>query len=100
MLWGGEEDSNPKAGDEEDEAKEQSIRRMAGKNMIRECPIILRLSPDPESDGVLILDPHLGPRWRLVRHKTKPTIVYLPKVVEKVTILDRKDEVLDCRQLS
>lgn len=90
--WGlqpGEEDATKvKPEDEEDEAKERSIRRMAGKNMIRECPhpdlhpLIeeMTVSPDPESDGVLILDPHLGPKWRLVSTR-QPTIVHLPKSV-------------------
>jgi DNA topoisomerase-3 len=70
----GEEAGAVKIGDEEDAAKERSIRRMAGKSMLRECPhpdihpLIeeMTISPDPESDGVLILDPHLGPKWRLV----------------------------------
>ena len=74
-LQPGEEDAGAvKIGDEEDAAKERSIRRMAGKSMLRECPhpdnhpLIkeMTISPDPESDGVLILDPHLGPKWRLV----------------------------------
>lgn len=84
----GEDAAAAKPGDEEDEEKERSIRRMAGKNMIRECPhpdlhpLIeeMTVSPDPESDGVLILDPHLGPKWRLVSTR-EPTIVHLPKCV-------------------
>ena len=98
---GEEKAADVKPEDEEDEAKERGIRRMAGRNMIRECPhpdghpLIeeMTVSPDPESDGVLILDPHLGPKWRLVSTR-EPTIVHLPKSVEKVTILDKKDEVV------
>ncbi len=101
------EDTTPTPGDEEDENKERNIRRMAGKNMIRECPhpdgmpLIgeMTVSPDPESNGVLILDPHLGPKWKLVSTR-EPTIVHLPKSVEKVTVLDTKDEVLGCRMMS
>lgn len=71
-----------------DEAQERKIQSLAGKNMIRECPhpddhpLIseMTVSPDPESDGVLLLDPHLGPKWRLVSTRA-PTIVYLPKSV-------------------
>ena len=67
--------SIPKPGDEEDEVKEISIRRTAGKNMVQECPYLDKhplieettVSPDPESDGVLMLDPHLGLKWLLVR---------------------------------
>ena len=74
--------------DAEDEKKERQIRTLAGKNMIRECPhpdnhpliAEMTVSPDPESDGVLILDPHLGPKWRLVSTR-EPTIVHLPKSV-------------------
>jgi DNA topoisomerase-3 len=101
------EDTTPTPGDEEDENKERNIRRMAGKNMIRECPhpdkmpLIeeMTVSPDPESNGVLILDPHLGPKWRLVSTR-EPTIVHMPKSVERVTVLDTKDEVLGCRMMS
>ena len=96
-----------KKGDEEDANKERGMQRMAGKNMLRECPhpdkhpLIeeMTVSPDPESEGVLILDPHLGPKWRLVSTR-QPTIVYLPKSVEKVTILEKTDEILGCHFLS
>ncbi|KAL9182687.1 hypothetical protein ACHAXT_013339 [Thalassiosira profunda] len=103
----GEEPAAAKPEDAEDEAKERSIRRMAGKNMVRECPhpdkhpLIeeMTVSPDPESDGVLILDPHLGPKWRLVSTR-EPTIVHFPKCVEKVTILDKTDDVLGCHLMT
>ncbi len=77
---GEEEVAAAKVGDEEDMAKEQSIWRVAGKNMLRKClhpdkhPLIaeMRISPDPESNGVLILDLHLGPKWQLVStHKVR-----------------------------
>ena len=101
------EDTTTAPGDEEDENKERNIRRMAGKNMIRECPhpdkmpLIeeMTVSPDPESNGVLILDPHLGPKWRLVSTR-EPTIVNMPKSIEKITVLNSKDEVLGCRMMS
>ena len=56
----------------------------------------LTVSPDPDYDGVLTVDPHFGPKWRLVSTRN-PTIVYLPKSIEKLTVSDRKDEVLGCR---
>ena len=95
------EDVASSPGDEEDEAKERKLRRLAGKNMIRECPhpdrhpLIeeMTVSPDPESDGVLILDPHLGPKWRLVSTR-EPTIVHLPKSVSFSNLLRRLDVTL------
>ena len=45
------------------------------------------------------MDPHLGPKWRLVSTRT-PTIVYLPKSIDKVTILDKKDEILGCHLIA
>jgi DNA topoisomerase-3 len=87
------ENAVAKPGEEDDEVKERSIRRLAGKNICRECPhgdkvscdellhvsslLLSRdfnllfqhpliedmtVSPDPDSGGVLILDPHLGPK--------------------------------------
>jgi len=93
--------------DKEDEAKERKLKRVAGKNLVLECPLPdnhplieeMTVSPDPDSDGVLILDPHLGPKWRLVSTRD-PTVVYLPQCIEKVTILNRTDEVLGCHLMS
>lgn len=88
--------------DREDEGKERVIRRtVAGRALTLECPLPdhhpsiadLTVSPDPDSDGVLILDPHFGPKWRLVSTRD-PTIVHFPPSVEKVTILDKVDDVL------
>lgn len=87
----------------EDKSKEKQIKTVAGKMLTLECPLPdehplieeLTVSPDPDSDGVLILDPHLGPKWRLVATR-EPTIVHFPKNVEKVTVLDKKDDVLGC----
>ena len=70
--WALEEPENED--DKEDENKERQIRRMAGKNLVLECPLPddhplvdeLYVSPDPDSDGIFILDPHFGPKWRLV----------------------------------
>ena len=90
--------------DREDESKERQIRKMAGKQLVLECPLPddhplideLRVSIDPDSNGVLILDPHFGPKWRLVSTRD-PTIVYLPQCIEKITVLDKRDEVLGVR---
>jgi DNA topoisomerase III len=88
--------------DREDEGKERVIRRtVAGRALTLECPLPdrhpciaeLTVSPDPDSDGVLIMDPHFGPKWRLVSTRD-PTIVHFPASVEKVTILDKLDDVL------
>jgi DNA topoisomerase-3 len=76
---------------------------MAGKSLVLECPLPdhhplieeLTVSPDPDSGGVLILDPHYGPKWRLVSTRD-PTIVFLPKSIDKITIMNKKDEVLGC----
>ena len=88
--------------DRADEGKEREIRKIAGKSLILECPLPdhhpvideLTVSPDPDSNGVLMLDPHLGPKWRLVSTRG-PTIVYLPQSIEKVIVLDKKDDFLD-----
>jgi len=90
--------------DQADEAKERQIKKIAGKNLVLECPLPdshplveeLTVSPDPDSEGVLILDPHFGPKWRLVSTRD-PTIIYLPQSIEKVTILEKRDEVLGVR---
>ncbi|KAL7573953.1 hypothetical protein ACA910_001962 [Epithemia clementina (nom. ined.)] len=91
--------------DKEDQDKERQIQRattVGGRALVLECPLPdhhplieeCTVSPDPDNDGVLILDPHLGPKWRLVATRS-PTIVYLPQQqIAKVTVLDRKDDVL------
>ena len=92
--------------DREDEMKERQIKRLAGKSLTLECPLKdnhplideLTVSPDPDSDGVLMLDPHLGPKWRLVSTRA-PTIVHLPQVIEKITVLDRRDDVLNVHMM-
>jgi DNA topoisomerase-3 len=89
--------------DREDANKERQIRTVAGKALTLECPLPdnhplieeLTVSPDPDSDGVFIVDPHFGPKWRLVSTRD-PTIVYLPKSIDKLTILDHTDPVLGC----
>jgi DNA topoisomerase III len=90
--------------DRADEAKEREIKKIAGKALVLECPLPdshplideLTVSPDPDSDGVLMVDPHFGPKWRLVSTRD-PTVIYLPQRVEKITILDTRDEVLNVR---
>lgn len=92
--------------DKADEAKEEKLRKMAGKSLVLECPLPdshplveeLTVSPDPDSDGVLILDPHFGPKWRLVSTRD-PTIVYLPQSIEKITVLDKRDDVINVRMM-
>lgn len=87
----------------EDKSKEKQIRTVAGKMLTLECPLPdhhplieeMTVSPDPDTNGVLILDPHLGPKWRLVATRA-PTIVHLPQEIDKITILDKKDDVLGC----
>ena len=90
----------------QDKSKEKQIKTVAGKMLTLECPLPdnhplvddLTVSPDPESDGVLMLDPHLGPKWRLVATRA-PTIIHFPQSVEKVTVLDKRDEVLGCHMM-
>lgn len=92
--------------DKEDQNKEQQIKRIAGKALTLECPLPdehplideLYVSPDPDSEGVFIMDPHFGPKWRLVSTRDA-TIIYLPKSIEKVTILNEKDEILGCHKM-
>jgi len=92
--------------DKEDEHKEKQIQKMAGKHLVLECPLPdyhplieeMTVSPDPDSDGVLILDPHLGPKWRLVSTRN-PTIVHLPKAIDKLTVMNKTDDVLGCHYM-
>lgn len=102
-----EEGDEPKdAVDQADEHKEEQIKKMAGKSITLECPLPddhpliddLYVSPDPDSDGIFILDPHFGPKWRLVSTRDA-TIIHLPKGIEKLTVLDEKEEVLGCHKL-
>jgi len=88
--------------DSDDEAKERNVRRLGGRSITLECPhpdkhpIIdeLMVSPDP-SGGVLVLDPHFGPKWRLVGTR-EPTIVHLPRSIDKLSVLDERDVVTNC----
>lgn len=59
-------------------------------NIITGHPLIkeLTVSPDQESNGVLTVDGHFGPKWRLVGTRS-PTIVYLPKSIDKINVLDK-----------
>jgi len=89
-----------------DEHKEKQIQKMAGKNLVLECPLPdhhpliqeMTVSPDPDSGGVFVLDPHMGPKWRLVSTRD-PTIVHLPKSIDKITIMNKTDEVLGCHYM-
>ena len=92
--------------DKEDENKERQIKRMAGKALTLECPLPddhplideLYITPDPDSDGIFIMDPHFGPKWRLVGTRDA-TIIHLPKSIDKISILNEKDEVLGCHKM-
>ena len=95
----GDDDLPEDAEDREDEVKERQIQRVAGKNLCLECPLPdnhplieeMIVSTDEDSDGVLIVDAHFGPKWRLVDTRS-PTIVHMPKCISKMTILDEIDE--------
>jgi DNA topoisomerase III len=86
--------------DRDDAAKEQQIRKVGGKVLTLECPLPdthpivdeLLVSHDPDGGGAFIVDPHFGPKWRLVGTRD-PTIIYLPQNIERVTVLDKRDEV-------
>lgn len=79
---------------------------MAGKDLVLQCPLPdrhplieeLTVSIDEGSPGVLILDPHFGPKWRLVDTRD-PTIVHLPKCISKITVLEAMDEELTTRKV-
>jgi DNA topoisomerase-3 len=92
--------------DKEDHNKEQQMKRMAGKSLTLACPLPdghplideLYVSPDPDSEGVFIMDPNFGPKWRLVSTRDA-TIIYFPKSIDTVTVLNEKDEVLGCHKM-
>ncbi len=102
------ESTKPKkdAVDKADDHKEKQIKKLAGKTLTLECPLPdehpliddLYVSPDPDSDGIFILDPHFGPKWRLVATRDA-TIIHLPKSIDKITVLNEKEEVLGCHKL-
>ena len=102
----GDDDFAEDAEDREDEARERQIQRVAGKNLCLECPLPdnhplieeMTVSVDEDSDGVLIMDAHFGPKWRLVDTR-EPTIVHLPKCISKITILDEVDEELQVHKV-
>lgn len=100
-----DEEMGLEEGDEKihDLAKERQIQRVGGKTLTLECPLpdhhpsieelsVSIIDDNDDSDGVvLIMDPHFGPKWRLVSTRT-PVIVYLPRLaIEKVTVLNKKD---------
>ena len=92
--------------EKQDKHKEQQIKRVAGKNLTLECPLPdnhplideLYVSPDPDSSGIFTLDPHFGPKWRLVGTRDA-TIIHLSKSIDTMTLLEEKDEVFGCRKL-
>ena len=94
----GQEQNNNEEEDTSDEEMDDKPR-LAGRAMTLECPLPdkhpsieeLTVGPDPDGNGVLILDPHLGPKWRLVSTRN-PIIYTLPKEIQKITILDKRDE--------
>lgn len=95
--------------DRKDAAKEQQLERatVGGRALILHCPLPdthpaveqLRVSLDPDTEGgSLIVDPHFGPKWRLVSTRD-PTIVYLPQCIKTVDVLDKRDDVLGVRMM-
>jgi len=93
--------------DREDENKERKARSMGGRQFILEAPMPdghptmkdLTIGMDPDGDGVLTLDTHFGPKWRVVSSRA-PTIYYFPKTaVDKVTVLDKMVEDTDCHMI-
>ena len=102
--WALQEPANEE--DREDENKERQIKRMAGKSLVLECPLPdhhplieeLYVSPDPDSEGIFILDPRGGPKWKLLSTRD-PTIIHLAKSIEKVTVLDEKEEITGCHKI-
>lgn len=107
--WSLDEDDLPEdEEDREDEIKERQIQRatVAGKTLCLECPLPdhhpliqeMTVSTDEGSDGVLIMDAHFGPKWRLVDTRS-PTIVHMPKCISKITILDEVEEELEVHKV-
>jgi DNA topoisomerase-3 len=92
--------------DKDDMNKEMQIKRMAGKKLTLTCPLPdhhplideLYVSPDPDSNGIFTMDPHFGPKWKLVSTRDA-TIIHLPKSIDAITILNEKDNVFGCRKL-
>ena len=93
---GEEEAAAVKVGDEEDAAKERSIRLMAGKYMFHPMIEEMTISPDPESNGVLILDPHLGPKWRLVSTREVMTALMSRVCIFRATVIQWLDVLIFC----
>lgn len=90
--------------DQADEMKELQQKRLGGRTMTLDCPLqdghplisSMSVSPEPDSGGVLILDPTSGTKMKLLSTRS-PTTVYLPKCIQKITILDDvKHEILKC----
>lgn len=85
--------------DRSDANKERSIKSMGGRHFMLECPLPDRhplieertIGPDPDSNGVITLDPTNPNKLRLVSTRG-PTLIYLPKSIEKITVLDKRDE--------
>lgn len=94
-----------------DEIKELQLSRLkepkregAHHSLVLDCSIPdghpairdLTVSPDPESGGVFILDvSSSGQKWRLVSTRD-PTVIYIPKSVEKEVVLNKVDDVTGC----
>jgi DNA topoisomerase-3 len=101
-----DEDEEKDQVDNDDEHKEKQIKKVAGTSLTLECPLPddhplideLYASPDPDSDGIFILDPQFGPKWRLVATRDA-TIIHLPKTIDKIAVLNEKEEILGCRRL-
>lgn len=92
--------------DREDELKERQIRSVAGRSFTLECPhpdghpLIeeLTVARGPDGNGVYTMDAHFGPKWRLCGTRD-PSIIHLPKAINKITILDKCDEESGCHMM-
>ena len=56
----------------------------------------MTISPDPESNGVHILDPHLGPKWRLVSTREVMTALMSRVCIFRATVIQWLDVLIFC----
>ena len=105
--WALDETEFPEdAVDRADAAKEKQLKSVAGRQLVLECPLPdnhpsiddLAVGTDDE-DGLLVLDAHLGPKWRLVSTRS-PIIIHFPKSIEKIVVLEKKNRDDGVRMMS
>ena len=88
---------------EADESLDKEEKKINSRRIVLDCPLPdlhpviekLTVCPDLDSGGVFILDVTSTNRWSFVSTKA-PTTLYLPQSVNRVTILDKKDEFTGC----